>query len=44
MMREGALAPLVDDHYAFDELPCALQDLAHRRSAGKLMLKVRDMP
>ena len=32
--------PLVDDRYGFDDLPQALDDLANRRVAGKMVLRI----
>lgn len=38
--REGKIRPVVDADYALEDLPRALDDLAARRAAGKLALRM----
>lgn len=40
MWRDGRIAPLIFATYAFEDLPRALEDLAGRRSWGKLVVDV----
>jgi NADPH2:quinone reductase len=40
MMQNGSIKPVVDDQYAFSELPAALGHLSARGSSGKLVLPV----
>jgi NADPH2:quinone reductase len=40
MVRDGSIAPVVYGAYPFDQLPRALEDLAGRRSYGKLVIDV----
>lgn len=40
MLQAGSITPLVDDRYTFAELPTALDDLAARKSSGKLVLSL----
>lgn len=40
LIKMGQINPLVDERYAFDELPAALNDLKNRRVAGKMVLSI----
>ena len=40
----GAINPVVDDRYGFDDLHQALDDLANRRVVGKMVLRVDAEP
>ena len=40
LIADGRINPLIDDRYNFAELPAALDDLANRRVAGKLVLQM----
>lgn len=40
MIRRGVINPVVDDRFAFSELPAALRHLALGQSSGKLVLKI----
>ena len=40
LIAENRINPLVDDRYGITDLPLALDDLANRRVAGKMVLRV----
>jgi len=40
--RSGSIRPVVDDGYAFADLPRALDDLAGGGTVGKLALRIDD--
>ncbi len=42
LWHDGHISPVVDDHYAFADLPQALLDLRSGRSIGKLVLTMKD--
>lgn len=40
LIANGKINPLVNDHYGFNDLPAALDDLSNRRVAGKMVLRI----
>ncbi|MBC8271223.1 MAG: NADPH:quinone oxidoreductase family protein [Gammaproteobacteria bacterium] len=43
LVASGKINPMVDDRYGFDDLPLALDDLANRRVAGKMVLRISEI-
>ncbi len=41
LLEAGSIRPVVDDRYRLQDLPRALDDLANRRTTGKIALRVR---
>ena len=42
LMNQGAVVPLVDRVYAFDQLTQAQHDMQTNQQVGKLVLSIRD--
>ncbi|MGR3343815.1 MAG: NADPH:quinone oxidoreductase family protein [Paracoccaceae bacterium] len=42
LVTVGKINPLIDERYGFADLPAALDDLANRRVAGKMVLRMAD--